>query len=89
MSEYDKIVSKIKAAPKTFLPALLTILVKTAYAKNVFQPGGASRIIQKVEASLPPNKVDAMNAYESKKCSEGDSCDECDDIKSCLYDGHQ
>ena len=69
---YDKIVSSIETAPKTYLPALLVKIVRVAYAKNVFQPGGASRIIRKEEAGQPPNTK--LNPKQAKGCPVKNMC---------------
>lgn len=47
--EYEQVVRLIQRQPQTFYPALLITLVEAAYAKNVFQPGGASALAAKAE----------------------------------------
>lgn len=46
---YDEIKAGIQACPKTWLPALLTEIVRTAIEKQVFKPGGATNLVRRVE----------------------------------------
>lgn len=51
-SEWEKFVKEIENLPTTWYPALILEMVKAAYGKNVFLPGGASRIVQQMEVEL-------------------------------------
>lgn len=51
-TNYEKLEAALKEAPKTWYPALLRVLVTEAYAKEVFLPGGASKICQRIERNL-------------------------------------
>jgi hypothetical protein len=46
---YSEIRDAIKEAPMTWLPALFTVTVEQCIAKKVFQPGGMTRHIDKIE----------------------------------------
>ena len=61
---YKKLKESIETAPMTWLPALLIRIVEVSYKKNVFQPGGATQLIQKVEAKMPFNKK--LNPKQAK-----------------------
>jgi len=53
MLEYETLVESLQKLPITWYPGLLRELVVAAYKKNkVFQPGGASRLIARVEVEL-------------------------------------
>lgn len=46
---YENLRSKLGELPPTWYPDLIRALVEAAYRKNVFVPGGASRLIQGFE----------------------------------------
>ena len=50
--KYEQLVAEIRDCPRIWLPALLIELVKTAYEKTVYSPGGASRIIRDLEKNV-------------------------------------
>jgi hypothetical protein len=62
-ASYEDIVELLNTLPTTWYPALLVTMVEAAYKKPVFQPGGASRIIAKVEARIGKAK-DVENESE-------------------------
>lgn len=66
MKTWNDAMELITHLPESYLPGLLSVLVKCAYGKNVFQPGGASRLIQKIEADLPLNKK--LNPKQANTC---------------------
>lgn len=43
---YEEMEEKIRALPMTWIPALLLLMVRTAYEKKVFVPGRATRFIR-------------------------------------------
>ena len=49
LRDYEEIVESLKDLPMTWYPGLLIDLTKLAYGSGCFQPGGASRIIKRVE----------------------------------------
>lgn len=49
---YEDLIDGLAQLPETQLPGLLNAVVKQGYARNVFQPGGAGRLVQKLEARL-------------------------------------
>ena len=55
MKTWNDAMELITHIPESYLPGLIAVIVKVAYGKGAFQPGGASRFIQKIEAELPPN----------------------------------
>lgn len=51
--DYDSMRSMLQRMPNTWIVGLLATLVRTGYAKNVFQPSGASALVRQLE-----NKMD-------------------------------
>mgnify|MGYP001391921680 CR=1 FL=1 len=49
--DYEETQKMIRELPATWIPALLKELVVTGYKKRVFQPFGASRLINSLENS--------------------------------------
>ncbi len=70
--DYEEIVELLSNLPMTWYPALLGIMVAEAYDHNVFQPGGASRIVRKIEAKIEKFKGEQVEE-ESEDEEEADS----------------
>lgn len=47
---YDELVKDIHDAPMSWLPALIMVATQAAYEKGALQPGGASKLVARVEA---------------------------------------
>ena len=47
---YEELVEEIQQAPLSWLPALIIATTQTAYEKGALQPGGASKLVSRVEA---------------------------------------
>jgi hypothetical protein len=47
---YDELQKEIEAAPMSWLPALLIVAAQACYDKGALQPGGASKLVGRVEA---------------------------------------
>lgn len=54
--DYESVIATIDKLPQTWIPAVLCRLVETAYAKDVFVPGGASETVRKVELRMGADK---------------------------------
>lgn len=50
--DYEQLETTLRDLPAAWYPALLVVLTEAAYAKNVFMPGGVSRLCQAVESRL-------------------------------------
>ena len=46
---FEDVVTALGNMPQTWYPALLRALVIAAYARDVFQPGGAGRVVAEIE----------------------------------------
>jgi hypothetical protein len=49
---FEDVVKLLSDLPVTYYPAILISIVTISYKKGVFQNGGASRIIRRVEEKL-------------------------------------
>lgn len=47
---YDELKKEIEKAPLSWLPALLITAAQACYERNALSPGGASKIVGRVEA---------------------------------------
>jgi hypothetical protein len=59
-THYEQLKKLIEKAPLTYLPALLTIMVKTCVKSKMFVPGGIEKIVAKAiqEVNYPKGNHD-------------------------------
>ena len=50
--DYDEIVALLGKLPMTWYPGLLLEMVEQGYAHNVYQPGGASLMVARLEERI-------------------------------------
>lgn len=83
-TSYDETVEIVSGLPATWYPAILATLVHAAYAKKVFVPGGASKLVKSYEnsptaaasghagsGSPPPSSGDASACHTPGQTGSG------------------
>lgn len=80
---YSEIIENLRISPATYFPALLRELIRFGYSKDVWVPGGASKMVGNMEKELEKAAPVQQTTGASTPFAKCDKCGEVAEYHYC------